>query len=943
MREKTVSVRFAAVGGDALKADMRGIGLAGRESMAAVRDSAERATSGIEGMSSAAAQARAYLEQIEMRSHSAAYRMQPVLAPQSDIQARINQATGVSTGQSAAATLAQGQAMDDLRAKINPLYAAIRQYKQSVAELRASELSGVISTNEAAEAKSRLRTSALAAIDKIKGLSAAQKESARAAEEAARAHAAEAQRLDDLRAKYNPVYGVIRQYQAQKQELRGVYEAGKISVDEYNASLSRLRQSSLNSIAAYKGQAEQIAEVSRASRTQTFQNANIAAQLNDIGVMMAAGQNPMMLAIQQGTQLNQIWATMGSGKDILRGLAAGFMSMVNPMSIATIGIIALGAAAVNWFTKADEKAKTLKDTMSDLSSSVRSYASAVDKSLTSTVKLNEEFGSGRVRAQALYDVLERLARLDAMDKIQSATSKMSEEYEDLSDRMAVIASYQRQGEMGGDTVLVMRRQARLLNEEFGVTIDQGEKINAAMQSLAAAVAPEDVQARAAALNALFVDLFGSLEKTPKPLQDMARNVAQAELAALQFLGATLKSEGQIKTLEGSTDRWARSMSSVLAEVNGIRAALADLGGGLLSRAAKGVELQALKAGKSLAEASAAGRRFEINTEYDKKVADAGNAVERIALEAARRVALSEIKLDQELSAAQAAARERERESRKSGGGTAKQREEVQELIGSLQSELAVMRETDPVKARLLSLSEQMAGATDAERKAIMDLVEEQDRVKHGWEGVKKALGDYAEDSKRIGDDIGDAFKGAFTGAEAAIRQFAMTGKMEFRELVQSLLADLAVLTAKKGILGPLSDALSNSIGGAGNWLSDIIFNANGNAISNGRVIPFANGGVVTGPTLFPMQNGTGLMGEAGPEGIFPLKRTPDGKLGIRATGSGKSEQQVVVRLVLDSEMLNAQIMDKSQMVAVSVTKEFSRSALPGMVKGIIRDPRKSNL
>ncbi len=34
MTEKRVAVRFASQGGDALKAEMRGIGLAGREAMA---------------------------------------------------------------------------------------------------------------------------------------------------------------------------------------------------------------------------------------------------------------------------------------------------------------------------------------------------------------------------------------------------------------------------------------------------------------------------------------------------------------------------------------------------------------------------------------------------------------------------------------------------------------------------------------------------------------------------------------------------------------------------------------------------------------------------------------------------------------------------------------------------------------------------------------------
>jgi len=49
---------------------------------------------------------------------------------------------------------------------------------------------------------------------------------------------------------------------------------------------------------------------------------------------------------------------------------------------------------------------------------------------------------------------------------------------------------------------------------------------------------------------------------------------------------------------------------------------------------------------------------------------------------------------------------------------------------------------------------------------------------------------------------------------------------------------------------------------------------------------FASGGVVNSPTMFPMKGRMGLMGEAGPEAIMPLTRTADGKLGVRAEGSG---------------------------------------------------------
>jgi hypothetical protein len=78
---------------------------------------------------------------------------------------------------------------------------------------------------------------------------------------------------------------------------------------------------------------------------------------------------------------------------------------------------------------------------------------------------------------------------------------------------------------------------------------------------------------------------------------------------------------------------------------------------------------------------------------------------------------------------------------------------------------------------------------------------------------------------------------------------------------------------------------------AGNspWTSavnDIIANANGNAFENGKLMKFANGGILQSPTLFNFEDAgvtrTGQAGEAGAEAIMPLKRTKDGRLGVEA-------------------------------------------------------------
>lgn len=64
-------------------------------------------------------------------------------------------------------------------------------------------------------------------------------------------------------------------------------------------------------------------------------------------------------------------------------------------------------------------------------------------------------------------------------------------------------------------------------------------------------------------------------------------------------------------------------------------------------------------------------------------------------------------------------------------------------------------------------------------------------------------------------------------------------------------------------------------------------NALGNAYQGGRrVEKFGKGGVLSGPTTFPIRGGTGLAGEAGPEAYVPLGRTRKGRLGIEVADSG---------------------------------------------------------
>ena len=108
-------------------------------------------------------------------------------------------------------------------------------------------------------------------------------------------------------------------------------------------------------------------------------------------------------------------------------------------------------------------------------------------------------------------------------------------------------------------------------------------------------------------------------------------------------------------------------------------------------------------------------------------------------------------------------------------------------------------------------------------------------------------------------------------------------------------------------------------------------NANGNAFGANGIIPFAKGGIVNSPTLFPFAKGTGLMGEAGPEAIMPLQRGANGKLGVLASGSG-GDINVVVNVDASGSSVEGNEQEGQQLgrvIAAAMQAELIKQKRPG--------------
>ncbi|WP_320202799.1 phage tail length tape measure family protein [Agrobacterium rosae] len=188
--------------------------------------------------------------------------------------------------------------------------------------------------------------------------------------------------LDRLRSKYSPLFSTITSYKNAVSEIRQAHAVGAISANEMTAAIQRERQAALASTAAIKGRNSALKATVTTSSGNSFNTANIAAQFQDIGVTAAMGMSPIQIALQQGTQLSAVLQQIkDSGQGVGQGLAAAFASVISPLSLVTIGVIAAGAAAFQYFStvmsEGDKSAKVLKEQAEIISAVAERWGDAV--------------------------------------------------------------------------------------------------------------------------------------------------------------------------------------------------------------------------------------------------------------------------------------------------------------------------------------------------------------------------------------------------------------------------------------------------------------------------------------------------------------------------------------------------------------------------------------
>ncbi|CDP54073.1 hypothetical protein [Devosia sp. DBB001] len=185
--------------------------------------------------------------------------------------------------------------------------------------------------------------------------------------------AAYGQQLDALRGKFNPLYAAGQAYKTTLREIRDAHRLGAISSQEMASAIDREK-------AAFAAQVTNMGAYGQQVRRTQFATANIAAQLQDIAVTGAMGMSPLQIALQQGTQLAAVLGPMGT-TGVVKGLAAAFASVLSPVSLLTIGTIALGVAAGQWIFSLIPKVKTADEAIKTHADLVARIKESYDQAL----------------------------------------------------------------------------------------------------------------------------------------------------------------------------------------------------------------------------------------------------------------------------------------------------------------------------------------------------------------------------------------------------------------------------------------------------------------------------------------------------------------------------------------------------------------------------------
>lgn len=178
--------------------------------------------------------------------------------------------------------------------------------------------------------------------------------------------------------------------------------------------------------------------------------------------------------------------------------------------------------------------------------------------------------------------------------------------------------------------------------------------------------------------------------------------------------------------------------------------------------------------------------------------------------------------------------------------------------------------------------------------------------------------------------LGERLSKVFTGIGGTL----FGGLMQIVASIYSLVTSQTIKDGVGGIGGLIQKGLAFLSGSDAAPGSISPWGAKGLIVNNSGISAFKHGGlftnsIVNSPTLFRFAGGTGLMGEAGPEAIMPLKRDAQGRLGVSTDGNKANQQVFNINITGDiSRQTRKEIIEMIPVIASGVSNHhFEKGSL----------------
>lgn len=653
-------------------------------------------------------------------------------------------------------------------------------------------------------------------------------------------------------------------------------------------------------------------------------------QVGDFLVQVQSGTNWMVAFGQQATQLVGILPMMskqlGMSVGALVGLSAG-------LGIAIPLVTAVGA----YFMRTGGDAKSMADRLKDLESAVKNYSDALEAAQNPTQAIQKEFGVTSDLLRSLVRDFEELAKIRVAEEIGGSIAKLREDHlqgfesdiENIKDLLGMEGWFDAaSGEVAqfDSLLLTMESSSASLETKLKAALDLREilienagglknldglalafyndlliitqqmevfrkqqegsedslRTQVSHQQQIATIQKDINDQRAEyreAVNQAENSLKQQIALNMKILQYGENSLAVERLKAEQAREAyrqELLNDGirgnHLTKLMGLYDRQVKLEGKVSdtadeAERFSTILEMADLSH-LVDQSASLAANMADAADN--AAAALAARTLDVANAANIQYAGRGTTSSRPAFQMddqGRITTVSSILRDQESA---------RRKTAEGGGSKQSPEEQAEEYIQKLEREAEF-------KSTLVGLSDEQAAIETRREQLVNQLNGYEEGLSDTYtQRIEQIIKTEAETRKLMEaeqqrEQLMNTIEGHIENAFMSMVDGSKSVEDAFKSMLRNII--LAIYQEKVAKAG--ANAIMNLLG-----------LANGGAFERGgKFTAYANGGVVGSPTMFSHSGGLGVMGEAGPEAIMPLKRGKNGKLGVQMEGSS---QPVVV-------------------------------------------------